>query len=185
MKQKALIALAMFCLAACNSGTETKTEAVDSSAVAVTAPATPAVTSLVLPQSSTDPVKKAMEAFAAGDVNGFVADWDDNVKIYYPGPGDSLMGKKSALDFFSDRRSKYESVQIVNPTYLGVENNNPAMTVAQGTWLMSWHTFVYKMKGNGKTVALPIHTVQHKNSAGKIDIIAMYYDLHRLMEAAK
>jgi hypothetical protein len=126
-----------------------------------------------------------MEAFAAGDVNGFMADWDDNVKIYYPGPGDSLIGKKSALDFFSDRRSKYESVQIVNPTYLGVENNDPASIVAQGTWLMSWHTFVYKMKGNGKTVVLPIHTVQHKNSAGKMDIIAMYYDLHRLMEAAK
>jgi hypothetical protein len=36
-----------------------------------------------------------------------------------------------------------------------------------------------------KTVVLPIHAVQHRNSAGKIDIVAMYYYLHRLMEAAQ
>jgi ketosteroid isomerase-like protein len=185
MKSKALIALAMFSLAACNSSTETKTEAVDSSAVAVTATDADAVKSLVLPQSTSDPVRKSYEAFASGDLNTFAADWDDNVKVYYPGPGDSLVGKKAALDFFTARRSKYESVQIVNPTYLAVQNNEPNSTVAQGDWLMSWHTFVYKVKGNGKTVVLPIHSVQHRNSAGKIDIIAMYYDMHRLMEAAK
>jgi hypothetical protein len=77
-------------------------------------------------------------------------------------------------------------VQIVNPTYLGVENNDPAFsTVAQGNWFMPWHTFFYKMKGNGKTVVVPIHTIQLRNSAEKIDIIAMYYYLHRLLEAAK
>jgi hypothetical protein len=36
-----------------------------------------------------------------------------------------------------------------------------------------------------KTVVLPIHAVQHRNRAGKIDIVAMYYYLHRLMEAAQ
>jgi hypothetical protein len=184
MKVKALIALALLSLAACNSATESKSDAVDSAA-AVTAPAADAVTSRLLPQASSDETRKSLEAFASGDMAGFSADWDDNVKIYYPGPGDSLVGKKAALDFFTERRSKYDSVQIVNPTFLAVENNEPNSPVAQGNWFMSWHTFVYKMKGSGKMVVLPIHMVRHTNAAGKSDIIAMYYDMHRLMAASK
>lgn len=181
---KAFIALAAFGLFACNSATE-KSAAADSSVATTTTEMVAATTSTLLPPSANEPTKKALEAFAVGDMNGFAADWDDNIKVYYPGPGDSLMGKKTALDFFTDRRSKYDSVQIVRPTFLAAVNNDPNAPVAQGTWLMSWHTFVYKMKGNGKTVALPIHIVRHLNSAGKIDIIAMYYDMHRLMEAGK
>jgi hypothetical protein len=184
MKVKALIALALFSLAACNSATETTSDSADSS-TAATAPAMDAAMSKLLPQTSSDGTRKSLEAFASGDMAAFSADWDDNVKIYYPGPGDSLIGKKAALDFFTERRSKYDSVQIVNPTFLAVENNEPNSPVAQGNWFMSWHTFVYKMKGSGKTVVLPIHMVRHVNTAGKYDIIAMYYDMHRLMEASK
>ncbi len=183
MKVKLLIALTLFSLAACNSATESNSEAVDSSGTAVIT-ATDASASIVLPQSENDVTRKSFEAFAAGDMNGFSASWDDNVKIYYPGPGDSLVGKKAALEFFAERRSKYDSVTLYKPTFLAVENNEPNSSVAPGKWLMSWHTFIYKMK-NGKTVVLPIHSVMHSNSAGKTDIIALYYDMHRLMEAGK
>jgi hypothetical protein len=184
MNMKAFIALAAFGLFACNSATESSA-AVDSSAATTTTQMADATTSTLLPPSASEPTKKSLEAFAAGDMNGFAADWDDNVRVYYPGPGDSLTGKKTALDFFTDRRSKYDSVQIVNATFLAAVNNEPNSSVAKGTWLMSWHTFVYKMKGSGKTVVLPIHIARHVNSAGKIDIIAMYYDMHRLIEAGK
>jgi hypothetical protein len=183
MKIKLLIALAMFSLTACTLSTETKSEDVDSSASSVTT-AVDGVKSIVLPQSENDVTRKSFEAFAAGDMNGFSANWDDNVKIYYPGPGDSLMGKKAALEFFTERRSKYDSVTLFNPTFLAVKNNEPNSPVALGKWLMSWHTFIYKMK-NSKTVVLPIHSVMHYNSTGKADIIALYYDMHRLMEAGK
>ncbi len=184
MKFKFLIAFTILVLAACNSGTDTKAAASDTVATPVAA-VDNGVKSVVLPVATTDPLRKSLEAFAAGDMEGFGASMDDNIKVYYPGPGDSLMGKKAAMDFFSARRGKYESVQIVNPTFLAVQNNDLPTTVAQGNWLMSWHTYVYKMKGNGKTVVLPLHIVQHMNGAGKADIMALYYDMHRLMEAAK
>jgi hypothetical protein len=184
MKKISAIAFALFLLSACNSANETKSDATDSPAAASDVPtAADASNSIVLPPSSTDPVKKSIEGYASGDLAAFTENMDDNIKFYYPGPGDSLVGKAAVVDFYTKRRAVADSIQVVNPIFLGIRNTtNPA--VAQGDWLMSWYTFAIKYK-NGKRVGLPIHTVQHVNSAGKVDIMAMYYDMHRVMEASK
>lgn len=184
MKKISVIAFALFILSACNSGTETKSESAETPAASSETPtAADAAASTVLPPSSTDGLKSAIEGFASGDMSAFTANMDDNVKFYYPVPGDSLVGKQAVLDFYTKRRSLSDSIVVVNPVYLGIRNTTNA-AVAQGDWLMAWYTFAIKYK-NGKRIALPIHIVQHQNAAGKIDIMAMYYDFHRVMEASK
>ncbi len=184
MKKIPAIAIALFLLSACNSGTDSKPVENEAPAANSERPtATDAANSIVLPPSSTDGVKKAIEAYASGDISAFTADMDENIKFYYPAPGDSLVGKKAVSDFYTKRRAMADSIQVVNPIYLGIRNStNPA--VAQGDWLMAWYTYAIKYK-NGKRIGLPIHVVQHLNSAGKVDIMAMYYDMHRVMEASK
>jgi hypothetical protein len=178
------IAFAMLLLSACNSASDKKPEAIETPVENSERPAaTDAANSIVLPASSTDGVKKAIEAYASGDIAAFTADMDENIKFYYPAPGDSLVGKKAVVDFYTKRRAMADSIQVVNPIYLGIRNStNPA--VAQGDWLMAWYTYAIKYK-NGKRVGLPIHIVQHMNNSGKVDIMAMYYDMHRVMEASK
>jgi len=184
MKKLSAIAFAFVFLIACNSGTETKTEASETPAPSSETPtAADAAASVVLPPSSTDGLKKAIEGYASGDMSAFTANMDDNVKFYYPVPGDSLVGKQAVVDFYTKRRSTADSIMVINPVYLGIRNATNG-AVAQGDWLMAWYTFAIKYK-NGKRIALPIHTVQHLNAAGKIDIMAMYYDFHRVMEASK
>jgi hypothetical protein len=184
MKKISAIAFALLILSACNSANETKSETTETPAVSTDVPtAADASGSIVLPPSSTDGVKKSIEAYAAGDLAAFTENMDENIKFYYPGPGDSLVGKKAVLDFYTKRRAVADSIQVVNPVYLGIRNTTN-QAVAQGDWLMSWYTFAIKYK-NGKRIGLPIHTVQHLNGAGKVDIMAMYYDMHRVMEASK
>lgn len=182
MKKIFVFASVLFMLNACQSGTENQSTETPAAAPAEV-PKAAEEGSVLLPPSSTDIVKKAIEAYAAGDIATFTSNMDDNIKFYYPGPGDSLIGKQAVNDFYAKRRDVAESIQVVNPVFLGMKNNtNDA--VAKGDWLMSWYTFVIKYK-NGKSLALPIHTVQHMNAAGKADIMAMYYDMARVMQASK
>lgn len=169
---------------ACNSGTEPKTEAADAPATPAAAETAAAVAgSVLLPVSSADPLKNGIEAFAKGDIDGFVADMADDVKLYYPVPGDSLTGKQAVKDFFAKRRALSDSISIIRPTYLALDNKE-SNNAAPGRWNMAWLTYAIKYK-NGKRVVLPMHVVQHMNAEGKVDIQAMYYDFHRVMEASK
>jgi hypothetical protein len=184
MKKIFAIAFALLVLSACNSANETKPEATETPAATSEMPtAADAAGSIVLPPSSTDGLKSAIEGYASGDMSAFTANMDDNVKFYYPVPGDSLVSKQAVVDFYTKRRNTADSIVVVNPIYLGIRNTTNA-AVAQGDWLMAWYTFAIKYK-NGKRIALPIHIVQHLNAAGKVDIMAMYYDMHRVMEASK
>jgi hypothetical protein len=185
MKNVILMAgLILLGFSACTSGTETKSNTAEG-------PATPAVSktaavtagSVILPTSNADPLKKGIEAFARGDIDGFVADMADDVKLYYPVPGDSLTGRQAVKDFFARRRALSDSILILRPTYLALDNKD-SNNAAPGRWNMAWLTYAIKYK-NGKRVILPMHVVQHQNAEGKVDRQAMYYDAHRVMEASK
>ncbi|HSF46015.1 MAG TPA: hypothetical protein VLA58_08385, partial [Chitinophagaceae bacterium] len=87
MKKISAIALLFLFLNACNSGTDTKSEATETPASSSATPtAADAAVSTVLPASSTDALKSAIEGYASGDMAAFTANMDDNIKFYYPVP---------------------------------------------------------------------------------------------------
>lgn len=131
----------------------------------------------VLPDAETQSLKDGVKAYADGNLDAFLSGMDPNIKIYYPGPGDSLVGHDAVKAFFKTRLDSVASAEALNPTYLGVDV--PAGgTVAPGKWLMAWYTWNIKYK-NGKTTAFPIQVTQHVNAAGKADLAIWYYDAAR------
>lgn len=137
----------------------------------------------VLDPNSTSSLKAALEAFAKGDINGFTANMDDNVKFYYPGAGDSLTGKTAVNEYYTGRWKLIDSIQMINPTMLGVQLNE-SVSAQTGPWSMAWFGYQINYK-SGNAIYLPIHTVAHSNSAGKWDIVAMYYDMQKVMMAQR
>jgi hypothetical protein len=172
-KTIAIIAISAFFLLSCNNSTN---EALPEKAPEVT----PAIA--VLDSTASAELERSIQAFAKGDVNGFTANMDDNIRFYYPGAGDSLMGRNAVNTYYTDRWKLIDSIRIVNPVYLSVNVNRGPVT--PGKWLMAWYSFRINYKsGNG--VFLPIHTVAHTNAAGKTDILYMYYDMHKVMMAQR
>lgn len=172
-KTIAIIALPAVFFFACNTKTN---DAVQEKTIEPT----PAIT--VLDSTAGADLEKSIQAFANGDVNGFTANMDDNIRFFYPGPGDSLMGRNAVNTYYTDRWKLIDSIRIVNPVYLSVNVNRGPVT--PGKWLMAWYSFRINYKsGNG--VILPIHTVAHTNTAGKTDILFMYYDMHKVMMAQR
>ena len=137
----------------------------------------------VLESSETNDLKNALEAFAKGDINGFTTNMDDNVKFYYPGAGDSLNGKAAVNEYYTGRWKLIDSIKMTPPTYLGVQLNE-STTALPGKWSMAWFGYYINYK-SGNAVYLPIHTVAHSNDAGKMDMVAMYYDMQKVMMAQR
>jgi hypothetical protein len=180
MKSKIVLLLAIPIAIACNSGSDSKTEA-----AAVDATASPAApdTLELLPSSSTAMARQALEAYAAGNMDAFVENLAEDVRLYHPAPGDSLIGRQAVKDYFTARRATADSITLVNPVMLGLRNNLSS-NVPPGDWLFSWYTYRIKYK-TGKSANIPIHIAQHVNASGKSDLMYMYYDVHRIMEASK
>ncbi len=170
---KKTIAIIAIFLIACNSTSNTVPEEKS------TVPDPPIA---ILDSTAGTDLENSIKAFANGDVNGFTANMDDNIKFYYPGPGDSLLGRDAVNKYYSDRWKLIDSIRIANPVYLSVNvNRGPVMP---GKWMMAWYSFRINYKsGNG--TFLPIHTVAHSNAAGKTDILYMYYDMHKVMMAQR
>ncbi|HLO80064.1 MAG TPA: hypothetical protein VK166_03850, partial [Chitinophagaceae bacterium] len=112
----------------------------------------------------------------------WLSTYADNAKVYYPGTGDSLVGKQGLEAFFKTRTDSVASATFTNATYLAVDKQDSTGYAANGKWLMAWGMFTIKYK-NGKTAYLPIHLVHHMDSSGKTDIAAWYYDQVDIMNA--
>lgn len=170
----ALIAISLFLTMACNNkATEPAKE--ETKPAVSEAPASNAVT--VLSQAETQLLQDGVKAYADGNLDAFLAQMTDDVKIYYPGPGDSLVGKDAIKAFFKTRQDSVVSAAALNPVYLGV-NVPPGNAAGPGKWLMAWYTWEIKYK-NGKTARFPIQVTEHLNDQGKIDLGIWYYDMAR------
>ena len=169
--KKTLIALAALCLFACNSSTEpAKTEM-------STIPDSAGVKSKILPDTENQSTRDIIKAYEDGNLEAFLAPMADSVKIYYPGPGDSLVGKDALKQFFKLRQDSVVSAKMEAPVFLAVDSQDN-IAVAPGKWLMSWYLWNIKYK-NGKTALFNIQATHHINAAGKVDIGIWYYDVAR------
>lgn len=136
----------------------------------------------LLDVSAGESVKKSFEAFAKGDVDGMVAEFDDNIRYVWSG-GDSLVGKEAVADYYKGRWNLIESLSITEPIVLPVQVNETKSKYAPtGKWVLYWGMVDVKYK-NGKNLNFWMHNVNHYNNAGKIDFIGQYIDRHPIIEA--
>ena len=172
--KRTLIVLAAFGLFACTNAQkdEAKTEMKD------VPTDVSGVKSKVLPDAENQLMRDGIKAYADGNVDAFLATMSDSVKIYYPGPGDSLVGKDAIRKFFKNRQDSVSSASMEAPVFLAVDAQDPAQNVMPGKWLMAWYRWNIKYK-NGKSVNFPIQVTQHVNDAGKVDFGVWYYDVAR------
>lgn len=139
----------------------------------------------LLEVSTGDAIKKSFDAFAKGDVDGMVADFDDNIRYTWSG-GDSLIGKQAVKDYYSGRVKLIQSISFSNHIVLPIqinESQQPAVA-PPGKWVLYWQMSDATYK-NGKNIKFWSHSVNHYNEAGKIDFVGVYLDRHPIMEATK
>lgn len=129
-------------------------------------------------------VQSAMDAFEKADINGYTANYDDNMRFYWSG-GDSLIGKKAIIDYYTNRFKIIESIKFSNRVFLPIMLNESQYERPQkGKWVLSWYMVDVKYK-NGKSLKFWAHNTAHFNDAGKVDFGSQYIDRHPIMEATK
>jgi len=131
------------------------------------------------------PVANALAAFSKGDLDGMVANYDDNIKYQWSN-GDSLLGKQAVKDYYAGRWKLIESLSFSKEIKLPVQVNESQQPDAAppGTWVLYWVMTHVKYK-NGKELNFWQHSVNHLNDAGKIDYVGQYIDRYPIMEATK
>ena len=128
--------------------------------------------------------KKSQAAFAAGDIDGWIAGFADNA-VYAWNSGDSLAGKAAITDYWKKRRAEViDSIVFSNHIWLPIKVNQPQSTEAPGVWLLSWYQTHAKYK-TGKSMTQWMHMAMHFNSDDKIDRAIAYLDRAPINEATK
>lgn len=119
--------------------------------------------------------------FENGNIQGWAGMFANNAVLQWSN-GDSLVGKKAIIDYWTNRRDKVvESIDLENDIWLPVKVNKPQQEVdLPGVWLLNWHQFTAKYR-NGKTLSGWIHTDYHFNDEGKVDRMIQYMDRAPIM----
>jgi len=176
MKKMFVWALGSTLFFGCNNekATEAKTEA------------TPAATTAATTETKTAPAefadakymdigRKGLAALSAGDVDGWVSSYADNV-VYVWNNGDSLAGKPAVTAYWKKRRTEViDSIAFTNSVFLPIKVNQPQSVEQPGVWLLGWYKTDAKYK-TGKKMSQWIHTDMHFNEADKVDRVIMYLD---------
>lgn len=139
----------------------------------------------VLDMSATGPVKQSFDAFSRGDIDGFTANLDDNVRLQWSS-GDSLIGKQAVKDYYNGRWKLIDSLSFSEHILLPIQMNESQSPqyAPTGKWVLHW-TFAHVKYKNGKKIDFWVHNVNHYNAAGKIDFLGQYMDRGQLMEATR
>ncbi len=172
-----VIVIAAF-LFACNNGKVDETAAVAGDSTAAKAPM------VLLGPDDAASVKTSMAALEKGDIDGYVAAYDDNVMFRFSS-GDSIVGKAALKEFYTGRWKLIESLKYSNHIYMPLmANESPNGTTSTGKWVLSWVQVDVKYK-NGKSLTFWTHSTQHFNDAGKIDQSNQFIDRAPINEATK
>jgi hypothetical protein len=130
-------------------------------------------------------VKSGMAKFVAEDVDGFLANYADNV-VWQWNNGDSAVGKAAVTDYWKKRFADViDSIAISSEIYLGITVANPQSIEQPGVWVLSWYMVNAKYKGTGKRMVQWIHTDLHFDANDKIDRVIQYLDRVPIAAAMK
>ncbi|MEP7141920.1 MAG: nuclear transport factor 2 family protein [Ferruginibacter sp.] len=186
MKKMFITAATAAILLACNNDTKkdgTSASATDSgSAQNSAAQKNPAKVEL-LGEELNAGATASWDAFSKGDVDGFAAGLDENVRMNFSG-GDSLVGKKAIVDYYKGRWKIIDSIKFSDVIWLPLKANEMPGNVPTGKWMLSWRRTDVKYK-NGKKLTFLSHNANHYNDAGKVDYITQYIDFKPIMEVTK
>lgn len=126
-------------------------------------------------QKYIDMGKKAMDKFAAGDIDGWASNFSDNIKFRWSA-GDSLSSKAEVVKYWKDRRANViESLELSDGIWLPVTVNEPQSIESKGTWLLNWHKVKATYK-NKETLTFWVHIDMHYNNEGQVDEVIQYID---------
>ena len=127
--------------------------------------------------------KAGLAALSSGVLDAWFDQFADDA-MYRFNNGDSLAGKAAIVDYWTKRRGEdITAISFANDIWLPVKVNTPANEMqAPGDWLLGWYqvTATYK---SGKSMTQWIHTDQHYNADGKVDIVIQYLDRASIMAA--
>ena len=139
----------------------------------------------VLDLSEADVVKAGSQALANKDIAGITANYADDVRYFWSG-GDSAIGKKAVMDYWTGRMNIIDSINFSETVLLPIrinESQSPKYATV-GKWVLAWNFSHVKYK-NGKTIHFWVHTDYHFNDEGKINTVVQYIDRVPIMEATK
>ncbi|OQP47979.1 nuclear transport factor 2 family protein [Niastella populi] len=126
-------------------------------------------------QKYIDMGKKALEQFAAGNIDGWASMFAENIKFRWSA-GDSLTGKAEVVKYWKDRRANViESIEVSNDIWLPVKINEPQSIESKGTWLLNWHRVKATYK-NKESLTFWVHIDMHYNNEGQVDEVIQYVD---------
>lgn len=179
--RKLLSALVCACMfMACNNGTDSAS--IDSNAD--TAKTTTSQQAEFANPKYVEAGKTAMAKFEAGDVEGWLSEYDDNA-VFQWSNGDSIAGKPAIVNYWKNRRGNViDSIDMSNDIWLPIKVNTPQRGPDMpGVWLLSWHQVDVKYK-TGKKLTFWVHTDYHYNANDKIDRAIQYIDFAPIKAAA-
>ncbi len=138
----------------------------------------------LLDVSEGDIVKNSFNALSKGDIDAMTANFADTIRYNWSN-GDSLVGKKAVVDYWTSRKGILDSLSFSEEIILPVQVNKPqAESVSPGKWILYWSMVNVKYK-NGKKLTFWSHSVNHLNKDGKVDFISIYQDRAPIIEATK
>ena len=138
----------------------------------------------LLDMSLAEPARKASDAFTKGDIDGYTAEFADNIKFTWSS-GDSLRGKQAVKEYYIGRWKLIDSLNFSDHIFLPIQiNESQSKNASTGRWLLQW-SFAHVKYKNGKKLNFWLHNVNHYNDAGQIDFLGQYIDRHPIMEATK
>lgn len=130
----------------------------------------------------TEVVRRNDIMFTNGNIEGWAKMFANNVVMVYAN-GDSIVGKKAIIDFWTNRRNTLvESVGHQNNVFLPVRIvKSQGGFDLPGVWLLQWTEYTTKYK-SGQTVRGLIHADFHFNEDDLVDRVLMYQDMAPTME---
>ena len=101
----------------------------------------------------------------------------DDARYYWSG-GDSLVGKKAILDYWTKRRAEVvESISFSNDIWTPLKVNQPQKGPdLPGVWLLSWYQVKVSYKNGKQPIQFWVHTDHHFDANDKIDRTIQYID---------
>lgn len=186
MKKMMPGALCAFLFMACGAPkTEEPTAAVEAQPAVAAAPATSHTGATFADVKYVNMVKAGMDKFETEDIDGFLADYADNV-VWQFNNGDSIAGKAAVGAYWKQRFADViDSIDLSNHVWLALDVKNPQSIEQPGIWVLGWYMVNAKYKATGKRMVQWIHADSHFNADGKVDRVIQYLDRESISKAMK
>ena len=126
--------------------------------------------------------KEVLTSLCQGDMEKFIKRYAENA-TYRWNYGDSLVGRKAILDYWTERRnSVIDTITFKNEAWLAIKANVPPKHIKPGVYVLSWADFTVTYT-NGSSAVMNIHTVFGYDDYDQIISTLQYLDRSLIEDA--